>query len=109
MSRVGRIYARMILRARRHVTVAMAYFIPVGVLLRAFLRARKRRVGVRVIVPGVSGSIPGDMKHGSGGACGGERIGVLERPAAREYDNVMGQTRGTRFVSPADPAGVPDF
>ncbi len=44
----------MIGRARHQVTVAMAYFVPVGMVLRAFLRARRRRVGVRVIVPGVS-------------------------------------------------------
>ncbi len=39
-------------RARHQVTVAMAYFGPVAMVLRALLRARRRRVGVgvRVIV-----------------------------------------------------------
>ena len=53
-SRAARVYARMIRRARRQITLSMAYFIPVGAVLREMLRRRKRRVGVRVIVPGKS-------------------------------------------------------
>jgi len=54
MSRAARVYTRMIQRAGRQITMAMAYFIPVGGVLRALLAARKRGVGVRVIVPGRS-------------------------------------------------------
>jgi len=54
LSRAARVYTRMIQRAQRQITLAMAYFIPVGGVLRALLAARKRRVGVCVIVPGQS-------------------------------------------------------
>jgi cardiolipin synthase len=40
--------------AQRDITLAMAYFIPLGRVLRELLRARKRGVTVRVIVPGQS-------------------------------------------------------
>ena len=53
-SRAARVYARLIHRAQHQITLSMAYFIPVGATLRALLIARKRRVGVRVIVPGKS-------------------------------------------------------
>jgi cardiolipin synthase len=53
-SRAARVYARLIRRAQHQITLSMAYFIPVGATLRALLAARRRRVGVRVIVPGKS-------------------------------------------------------
>lgn len=40
--------------AQHRVTLLMAYFIPVGKILKALLYARKRGVNVQVIVPGVS-------------------------------------------------------
>jgi len=53
-SRAARVYARLIRLAQHQITLSMAYFIPVGATLRALLAARKRRVGIRVIVPGKS-------------------------------------------------------
>jgi cardiolipin synthase len=53
-SRAGRVFARLIRRARFQITLSMAYFIPVGLSLRALLGARRRGVRVRVIVPGKS-------------------------------------------------------
>jgi cardiolipin synthase len=52
--RVARILAPLIRRARREITVSMAYFIPVGRVQRELLRARRRGVRVRVVVPGES-------------------------------------------------------
>lgn len=40
--------------AKRSITISMAYFIPVGRVLRALLKARRRGVEIRVIVPGKS-------------------------------------------------------
>jgi cardiolipin synthase len=40
--------------AQQRVTLLMAYFIPVGKILKALLSARKRGVKVQVIVPGVN-------------------------------------------------------
>jgi cardiolipin synthase len=52
--RVARVLAPLIRRARREITVSMAYFIPVGRVQRELLRARRRGVRVRVVVPGES-------------------------------------------------------
>jgi cardiolipin synthase A/B len=52
--RVARVFAPLIRQARREITVSMAYFIPVGSVLRELLRARRRGVRVRVVVPGQS-------------------------------------------------------
>jgi cardiolipin synthase A/B len=49
--RVARVFVPLIRRARREIIVSMAYFIPVGRVLRELLRARRRGVRVRVIVP----------------------------------------------------------
>lgn len=49
--RAAKVLVPSIDRARRRITVAMAYFIPQGRVLRALLRARRRGVTVRVIVP----------------------------------------------------------
>jgi cardiolipin synthase A/B len=52
--RVARVIVPLIRRARREIIVSMAYFIPVGRVLRELFRARRRGVRVRVIVPGDS-------------------------------------------------------
>jgi cardiolipin synthase len=44
----------LIAQAQRDITLAVAYFIPLGRILRALLAARRRGVRVRVIVPGQS-------------------------------------------------------
>ena len=44
----------MILAARERLTFSMAYFLPVGSVLRRLLKARRRGVFVRVVVPGES-------------------------------------------------------
>jgi cardiolipin synthase len=52
--RPGRMFKELIRQARRNITLAMAYFLPFGGVLRALLHARKRRVAVEVIVPNES-------------------------------------------------------
>jgi cardiolipin synthase len=52
--RPARVFAALIRQARRRITLSMAYFIPVGAVLRALLRARRRGVAVTVIIPGRS-------------------------------------------------------
>jgi cardiolipin synthase len=52
--RVAQILAPLIRHARHDITVSMAYFIPVGRVLRELLRAQRRGVRVRVVVPGES-------------------------------------------------------
>lgn len=53
-SRAARIFTRVLKRARRSIMISMAYFIPVGSTLRVLFRARRRRVRVRIVVPGQS-------------------------------------------------------
>lgn len=53
-TRAARIFRRLIRSARRSLTFAMAYFLPVGGVLRDLLKAHKRGVFVRVVVPGES-------------------------------------------------------
>lgn len=53
-TRAGRLFNRLIHTAQRKLTFSMAYFLPVGSVLRNLLRARKRGILVRVVVPGVS-------------------------------------------------------
>jgi cardiolipin synthase A/B len=50
--RATRVLVPLLRRARRSVTVSMAYFIPQGSVLRELLRASRRGVRVRVIIPG---------------------------------------------------------
>jgi cardiolipin synthase len=52
--RPARVLVPLLRRARHTITLSMAYFIPVGDVLKELLRARRRGVTVRVIVPGVS-------------------------------------------------------
>lgn len=54
LSRAARVYALLIRRAQHQIDLSMAYFIPVGGVLRALLSARKRRVRIQVVVPGNS-------------------------------------------------------
>lgn len=53
-SRASRLFTRLIRSARRRITFSMAYFLPVGAVLRELLRAPRRGVPVRVVVPGAS-------------------------------------------------------
>ena len=77
LSRAARVYRRMVQRAQSQITLAMAYFVPVGGVLRALLAARKRRVGVCVIVPGRSD------------------VAVVQRATAYLYDRLI--RRGWRI------------
>ncbi len=49
--RAQRVFARLIRRARDSITISMAYFIPTGRVLRELIRARRRGVKIRVIIP----------------------------------------------------------
>lgn len=49
--RPGPVFKALIGRAHKSITLAMAYFLPFGGVLRELLRARRRGVTVRVIVP----------------------------------------------------------
>jgi len=53
-TRASRLFTRLIRSARRRITFSMAYFLPVGSVLRELLRAPRRGVSVRVVVPGES-------------------------------------------------------
>lgn len=50
-SRAARVFLRLINQAKKSIRLSMAYFLPVGRVLRALLRARKRGVRIEVIVP----------------------------------------------------------
>lgn len=50
-TRAARLFGRLIAAARRRLTLSMAYFLPVGGVLRQLLKAPRRGVLVRVIVP----------------------------------------------------------
>ena len=52
--RPQRVLVPLIQQARHEITLAMAYFLPMGRILRELLRARRRGVRVNVIVPGHS-------------------------------------------------------
>src|SRR5690606_29736 len=52
--RAVRVFAPLIRRARHSITLSMAYFLPDGRVLRELIRARRRGVKVRVLVPGKS-------------------------------------------------------
>jgi cardiolipin synthase len=53
-SSAARLFKRVIAAARRRLTLSIAYFLPVGGVLNALLRAPRRGVVVRVVVPGES-------------------------------------------------------
>lgn len=50
-TRAYRLFSRLVRVARRRITFSMAYFLPVGGVLKALLRAPRRGVVVRVVVP----------------------------------------------------------
>jgi len=52
--RAQRVLVPLIRRAQRSITISMAYFIPIGQVLRELIRARRRGVKIRVIIPGES-------------------------------------------------------
>ena len=52
--RADRVFLPLIHRAKESITVSMAYFVPEGQVLRELIRARRRGVKVRVIIPGQS-------------------------------------------------------
>jgi cardiolipin synthase len=52
--RAQRVFVPLIRRARRTITISMAYFIPYGRVLRELIRARHRGVQIRVVIPGES-------------------------------------------------------
>ena len=53
-SRAGRVFTRLLNRATRTVLLSMAYFVPVGRVRRALVRAHRRGVFLQVVVPGQS-------------------------------------------------------
>ena len=50
----ARLFTRLVKLARQSITLSMAYFLPVGPVLPALLKAPRRDVRVRVVVPGAS-------------------------------------------------------
>ncbi|MBI3864390.1 MAG: phosphatidylserine/phosphatidylglycerophosphate/cardiolipin synthase family protein [Planctomycetia bacterium] len=52
--RAQRVFVPLIRKAQRNILVSMAYFIPQGAILRELVRARKRGVTIRIIIPGKS-------------------------------------------------------
>jgi cardiolipin synthase len=53
-TRAGRVFQRMLKVALRNIEMSMAYFVPVGGVLRTLLRAHRRGVFIQVVVPGLS-------------------------------------------------------
>jgi cardiolipin synthase len=53
-TRAARLFGRLIRAAKRTLTFSMAYFLPVGSVLKELLRAHRRGVFIRVVVPGQS-------------------------------------------------------
>ena len=53
-TRGARVFVRLIRAARKTLTLSMAYFVPVGNVLRQLLRAHRRGIYIRTVVPGKS-------------------------------------------------------
>jgi cardiolipin synthase len=53
-TRAARVFYRVLTQAQRSLTLSMAYFLPVGRVLRELLRAHRRGIFIRVVVPGQS-------------------------------------------------------
>jgi cardiolipin synthase len=53
-TRAARVINRLLAAARKSITLSMAYFLPVGGVLRQLIRAHRRGVFIRVVVPGNS-------------------------------------------------------
>jgi cardiolipin synthase A/B len=89
-TRAARLFTRLIRSARRRITFSMAYFLPVGAVLRELLRAPRRGVSVRVVVPGES-DVP-LVQHASHYLYTRllrRRIRVYERQASMLHSKVM--------------------
>jgi cardiolipin synthase A/B len=89
-TRAARLFIRLIRAARRRITFSMAYFLPVGGVLRELLRAPRRGVPVRVVVPGQS-DVP-LVQHASRYLYTrllGRRIRIYERQASMLHSKVM--------------------
>lgn len=53
-TRAARLFTRLIRAARERLTFSMAYFVPVGNVLRELIRAHRRGVFIQVVIPGAS-------------------------------------------------------
>ncbi len=53
-TRAARIFARLLRHARKRLTFSMAYFVPVGGVLKQLLKAHRRGVFVQAVIPGDS-------------------------------------------------------
>ncbi len=53
-SRAPRVFRRLLRAANQSVVIVMAYFIPVGRVMREIMRARKRNLHVHVLVPAMT-------------------------------------------------------
>jgi cardiolipin synthase len=53
-TRAARVFSRLFCVARKNIVMSMAYFLPVGYVLRDLLRAHRRGVRIQVVVPGES-------------------------------------------------------
>ncbi len=53
-TRAARVFRQLIRAARKTITLSMAYFVPVGGVLRDLVRAHRRGVFIRTVVPGKS-------------------------------------------------------
>jgi cardiolipin synthase len=53
-TRASRVFTRVLAGSRHRIAMSMAYFLPVGRVLRELLRAHRRGVFLRVVVPGKS-------------------------------------------------------
>ncbi len=53
-SRAPRVFRRLLRASNHSVVIAMAYFIPVGRVMREIIRARRRNVHVHVLVPSLT-------------------------------------------------------
>lgn len=53
-TRAARIFTQLVRRAKRRLVLSMAYFLPVGPVLRELLRAQRRGVFIQVVLPGES-------------------------------------------------------
>jgi cardiolipin synthase A/B len=53
-TRASRVFSQILRRARRRLALSMAYFLPVGRVLRDLLKAHRRGVFIRLVVPGES-------------------------------------------------------
>jgi len=50
-TRAARVFARVLRKAQSSIDISMAYFVPVGRVLRAILGARRRGTAIRVVIP----------------------------------------------------------